>query len=112
MGEMAAIEPGLRTTQRIQDLLRRTTRIAVVAFYFAAVILALLLVRPAFRGAPNVGAPIVSEPSAPRETDVIRKHETVASFAARHGLKLGDLLALNPRVNNLSLPPGTKLRVG
>src|SRR5512132_1150873 len=109
---MAAIEPGLRTSQRTEDLLRRTTRIAVVAFYFAAVIVALLLVRPAFRSAPNIGAPVISKPSAPRETDVIRKHETVASFAARHGLELGDLLALNPRVNSLALPPGTKLRVG
>ena len=109
---MAAIEPRIRTSQRADDLLRRTTRIAVVAFYFAAVIVALLLVRPAFRSAPNVGAPVVSKPSAPRETDVIRKHETVASFAARHGLELGDLLALNPRVNSLALPPGTKLRVG
>jgi LysM repeat protein len=109
---MAAIEPGLRTTHGIEDVLRRTTRIAVVALYFAAVILALVLVRPAFRSTPNVGVPIVSKPSAPRETDVIRKHETVASFAARHGLELGDLLALNPRVDSLSLPPGTKLRVG
>jgi LysM domain len=109
---MAAIEPGLRTSHRTEDLLRRTTRIAVVAFYFAAVIVALLLVRPAFRSAPNIGAPVISKPSAPRETDVIRKHETVASFAARHGLELGDLLALNPRVNSLALPPGTKLRVG
>ena len=109
---MAAIDPRLRTTQRIDDLLHRTTRIAVVAFYFTALIVALMLVRPAFRDSPNVGAPVVSEPSASRQTDVIRKHETVASFAARHGLELGDLLALNPRVNSLSLPPGTKLRVG
>jgi LysM domain len=109
---MAAIEPRLRSTQRIDDLLSRTTRIVVVAFYFTAVIIALLLVRPAFRSAPNVGAPVVSKPSIPRETDVIRKHETVASFAARHGLELGDLLALNPRINSLSLPPGTKLRIG
>jgi hypothetical protein len=109
---MAAIEPRLRTTQRIDDLLRRTTRIAVVAFYFTALMVALLLVRPAFRSTPDLGAPVVSKPTAPREIDVIRKHETVASFAARHGLELGDLLALNPRVNSLALPPGTKLRVG
>jgi hypothetical protein len=109
---MAAIEPRLRTTQRMDGLLRRSTRIAVVAFYFTAVVVAFLLVRPAFRSAPDVSAPIVSKASTTRETDVIRKHETVATFAARHGLELGDLLALNPRVNSLSLPPGTKLRVG
>jgi hypothetical protein len=83
-----------------------------VAFYFTALIVAFLLVRPAFHSTPSVGAPIVSKRSAPRETDVIRKHETVATFAARNGLELGDLLALNPRVNSLALPPGTKLRVG
>jgi hypothetical protein len=109
---MAAIEPRLRTSQRIDDLLRQATRIGVVAFYFAAVTVAFLLVQPAFRAAPEVRAPFVSTPSAPPKIDTIRKHETVASFAARHGLELGDLLALNPRVNSLSLPPGTKLRVG
>jgi hypothetical protein len=35
----------------------------------------------------------------------------VATFAARHGLELGDLLALNPRVDSLALRPGTKLRI-
>jgi hypothetical protein len=29
---MAAIEPGLRSTERLETLLRRGTRIAVVAF--------------------------------------------------------------------------------
>jgi LysM repeat protein len=109
---MAAIEPRLRTTQRTEGLLRQATRIGVLAFYVVAVIVAFLLVRPAFRSAPDVGAPFVSTPSAPPKIDAIRKHETVASFAARHGLELGDLLALNPRVNSLSLRPGTKLRVG
>jgi LysM repeat protein len=109
---MAAIEPGLRTTQRIDDLLRQATRLGVVVFYFAAVTVAFMLVRPAFGNAPDVSSPFVSNPSALPRIDAIRKHETVATFAARHGLDLGDLLALNPRVNTLSLPPGTKLRVG
>jgi hypothetical protein len=42
----------------------------------------------------------------------LRKGESVATLAARHGLDLGELLALNPRIDSLSLPAGTKLRIG
>src|SRR5215211_2793312 len=102
---MAAIEPGLRSTERLETLLRRGTRIAVLAFYVTA----LVLVRPAFR---DVTAPAVAPKPAPPRTDVVLKGESVATFAARHGLDLGELLALNPSVNSLSLPAGTKLRIG
>jgi len=106
---MAAIEPGLRSTERLETLLRRGTRIAVVAFYVTALVVALLLVRPAFR---NVATPAVAPKPAPPRTAVILKGESVATFAARYGLDLGEVLALNPRVNSLSLPAGTKLRIG
>jgi hypothetical protein len=106
---MAAIEPGLRSTERLETLLRRGTRIAVLAFYVTALVVALLLVRPAFR---DVTAPAVAPKPAPPRTDVLLKGESVATFAARHGLDLGELLALNPSVNSLSLPAGTKLRIG
>jgi hypothetical protein len=106
---LAAIDPLLRSTERLEALLRRGTRIAVIALYVTALVVALLLVRPAFRdGAAPAVAP---EPAAPR-TDVILKGESVATFAARHGLDLGEILALNPSVNSLSLPAGTKLRIG
>lgn len=107
---MAAIEPGLRRDDRLGDLLRRVTRLVVVAAYATAALVALLLVRPAFREAPG---PAVAppRPSAPQQ-DRIRKGESVATFAARHGLDLGELLALNPKVDSLTLPPGTKLRTG
>jgi hypothetical protein len=106
---MAAIDPGIRNTQQLETLLRQGTRIAVVAFYVTALIVALLLVQPAFR---DVAAPAVAPKPAPPRTDVILKGESVATFAARHGLDLGDVLALNPSVNSLSLPAGTKLRIG
>jgi hypothetical protein len=107
---MAAIDPGLRNTAQFELLLRRGTRIAVVAFYVTAVIVALLLVRPAFRD--NVAGPTAAPKPAPPRTDTILKGESVATFAARHGLDLGEVLALNPSVNSLSLPAGTKLRIG
>jgi LysM domain-containing protein len=90
-------------------LRRQGTRFAAVGFYFVAVVVAIALLKPAFRD--------VEAPAAPRvpvqvQTDVIRKGESVATFAARHRLELGDLLALNPSIDSLKLPPGTKLRVG
>jgi hypothetical protein len=106
---MAAIDPGLRSTERLETLLRQGTRIAVVAFYVTALVVALLLVRPAFR---DVATPAVAPKPAPPRTAVILKGESVATFAARYGLDLGEVLALNPRVNSLSLPAGTKLRIG
>jgi LysM domain len=106
---MAAIDPRLERAARVGTLLARGTHFGVVALYVTAIVIALLLVRPAFRAAP--GASVVPPGSAPR-TDSLRRGESVASFAARHGLDLGELLALNPRVDSLSLKPGTKLRVG
>jgi hypothetical protein len=105
---MAAIDPGIRSSVRLETLLRQGTRIAVVAFYVTAVVVTLMLVRPAFR---DVAVSVAPKP-APLQTDVIRKGESVATFAARRGLDLGELLALNPKVNSLSLPARTKLRVG
>jgi LysM repeat protein len=108
---MAAIEPAVRNAERFNELLRHGTRALVVACYVAAVIVAVVLVRPAFR---DVQTPTAVVPAAPvvQQLDTLRKGETVATFAARHGLELGDLLALNPSVDSLTLKPGTKLRIG
>jgi LysM domain-containing protein len=106
---MAAIDPGIRSTERVETLLRLGTRIAVVACYVTALVVALLLVRPAFQ---DVAAHSVApKPAAPR-TAVVLKGESVSTFAARHGLDLGEILALNPSLNSLSVPAGTKLRIG
>jgi LysM repeat protein len=106
---VAAIEPGVRQRSDLDDFIRRSTRLAAAALYLAALIVALVLVRPAFEAKPT---PAV-QPSEPvvALTDSIRKGESVATFAARHGLDLGELLALNPKVDSLALRPGTKLRV-
>ena len=107
---MAAIDPGLRRESPFEAFFNRVTRLAAVAAYVTAAVVALWLVRPAFRA--DAGAVVTPpEPVAP-QLDTIRKGESVATFAARHGLDLGELLALNPKVDSLSLPPGTKLRIG
>jgi hypothetical protein len=107
---MAAIDPGLRRTADLDAFLRQGTRLVVVALYVTAFVVAVVLVRPAFRDTP---APALAPAAAaPVQTmDKIRKGESVSTFAARHGLGLGDLLALNPRVDSLALRAGTRLRI-
>jgi negative regulator of sigma E activity len=108
---VAAIEPVVRNRKRSNDLLRQATRLVAVACYAAAVLAAVLLVRPAFH---HVQTPTAEVPATPvvQQMDALRKGETVATFAARHGLELGDLLALNPSIDSLTIPAGTKLRIG
>jgi hypothetical protein len=107
---MATIDPGLRRRD-LEGLLRRSTRMAAVAAYGTAVVLGLIALRPAFDGSPTV--PAISRPvQTPAAVDVVRIGENAADFASRHGLDLGELLALNPKVDSLVLKPGTKLRIG
>jgi LysM domain len=106
---MATIDPAVRGHD-VERLLRRSTRVAAVAAYGIAVVLGLIVARPAFNGSRP--APVVERPvQAPVATDAVRKGENAADFAARHGLDLGELLALNPKVDSLFVKPGTRLRV-
>jgi hypothetical protein len=106
---VAAVDRGIARNKELHGLIRRGTRLAAAACYCAAILIAFLLVQPAFRDAP---APAV-EPTRPAAavTDKVKKGESVATFAARHGLDLGDLLALNPEIDSLSVRAGTKLRI-
>jgi hypothetical protein len=106
---MTTFDPGIHGHD-LERLLRRTTRLAAVAAYAVAVMLGLIAVRPAFDRSPAV--PVVErQVQTPVAVDAVRKGENAADFASRHGLDLGELLALNPKVDSLSLKPGTKLRV-
>jgi hypothetical protein len=107
---MSAIDPGIQPNAPVDEFFRRGTRLAALVFYVTALIVALVLVRPAFRDAP-VPTLAPDAPAAPL-TDTLRKGESVATFAARHGMALGDLLALNPEIDSLSAKRGTELRVG
>jgi LysM domain len=106
---MAVLDPGIRRADRLSELLRRGTRLAAVGLYLAAFVVAITLIKPAFQ---DVKATVAPPRPTTVQTDSIRKGETVATFAARHGLGIGDLLALNPSIDSLSLPAGTALRVG
>jgi hypothetical protein len=52
-----------------------------------------------------VQTPTAEVPATPvvQQMDALRKGEAVATFAARHGLELGDLLALNPSIDSLTI---------
>jgi LysM repeat protein len=106
---MTTIDPGLRRHE-LDRLLRKSARLTAVGAYATAVVLGFVAVRPAFEHRPAV--PTVAPRRAPARVDVVRKGENVATFAARHGLDLGELLALNPQVDSLKAKPGTKLRIG
>jgi hypothetical protein len=106
---MAAIDPGIRGEPRIDLFLRRWTRLAVVFAYLTAAVVGLMLLRPAFR--TETSPAIIAAQPGPPATDALRKGESVATFAARHGLDLAEVLALNPKIDSLDLPRGTKLRI-
>jgi hypothetical protein len=106
---VATVEPGIGRDE-LQHVLRRSTRLGAFAAYVVALAVGLVAVRPAFQHQPPAAPP--AKPQAAPRTDELRKGESVATFAARHGLDLGELLALNPRINSLRLPPGTRLRIG
>jgi len=106
---MTTIDPGIRSPG-LDRFLRRSARLTAVGAYASALTLGLIAVRPAFQHEPTV--PIAPPRPPPARTDSIREGESVATFAARHGLDLGQLLALNPKVDSLELKAGTKLRIG
>ena len=106
---MAAIDPGIRVEPRSDAYLRRATRLTVAAAYVTAAVVGLSLVRPAFQ--PDSSPLVVVRKPTPPATDVLARHESVATFAARHGLDLAEVLALNPKIDSLKLPAGTKLRI-
>jgi LysM domain-containing protein len=106
---MTTIDFGIRRHD-FDRFLRRSTRLTAVAAYTTAVVIGLMAARPAFHHEAKIST--AAQRPSPAQTDVLLKGESVATFAARHGLDLGELLALNPRVNSLSLPAGTRLRTG
>jgi hypothetical protein len=106
---VSTIEPGIRRAD-VEQLLRRSSRLGAITAYVTALVIGFVAVRPAFQHEPAL--PVVKPQPPPPQIDSLRKGESVATFAARHGLDLGQVLALNPKLDSLTLPAGTKLRIG
>lgn len=95
---------------RAEAVFRIGARLAAFAAYAAAVAVAITLFAPLLRSDGAAGAPTSSAP--PAEHTRVRAGETLAVVAARNGISVGRLLALNPDVQPLALEPRQKLRVG
>lgn len=96
---------------RTEAAFRFVTRLAAFGAYAAALLVAFTLFAPLFRSEGTAGRPALTPP-APVETTIVRRGETLAVVAARNGLSVARLLALNPELQPLGLEPGRRLRVG
>lgn len=96
---------------RAEQLPRYGTRLAAAGAYGAAVAVAFVLFAPLLARGESAGTVTVTPPPKPQLTTV-RRGETLAAVAARNGISVGRLLALNPDVQPLGLEPRQKLRVG
>ncbi len=99
-----------RRTARVERALRYGARLTAVVAYASAVAVAYVLFAPLLRGDVDSGTSLAPPPD-PRLT-VVRQGETLADVAARHGISVARLLALNPDLRPLGLEPYRTLRVG
>jgi hypothetical protein len=106
-----SVERVPRRRERTQTAFRLLTRLAALGAYAAALALAWTLFAPLLQSEGAAGRPSLSPP-APVETTRVRRGETLAVVAARNGVSVARLLALNPKLQPLGLEPGRKLRVG
>ncbi|MGH3006915.1 MAG: LysM peptidoglycan-binding domain-containing protein [Gaiellaceae bacterium] len=95
--------------ERAEQVLRYGTRLVAGAAYGAAVAGAVVLFAPLFRSEP--ARTVTFTPPEP-ELTTVRRGETLDLVAARNGISVARLLALNPDVQPLGLEPRQKLRVG
>jgi LysM repeat protein len=92
--------------------LENELRAVAVGGYLLAVLVMLVLVI-----SPIVGSHGVVPSRSPLATDAVpdyytlRKDDTLAGIAARFGLTVEELRALNPGIDPMALAPGTKLRL-
>jgi hypothetical protein len=93
---------------RAERIFRLGARLAAAAAYAAAVAVAVALFAPLFRSDSAAGT---LSPPAPPELAKVRPGESLAVVAARNGISLSRLLALNPDVEPLTLQPRQRLRV-
>src|SRR5919108_1958723 len=95
---------------RAERFERYGVRLAALVAYAGAVALALVLLAPVlFRAdaAPTTPLP----PAQPAQADTVRPGDTIDLLAARNGISVARLLALNPELTPFGLEPRTRVRV-
>ena len=107
---MAAIDPGIARRDAFGRATRLAVRLVALLAYAACVAALFLAARPLLPAgeADPVILPVETKPAVYKT----RPGDTLEGVAARHGLSLGMLLALNPEATSVALQPGTKILVG
>ena len=85
-------------------------RAAATAGYGLAVLVMLVLVVTAATGGGDAPSASARPASAP-DYYTLREGDTLAGVAARFGLNVEEVRKLNPRIDPLALPPGSKVRL-
>lgn len=92
-----------------ERLERYAVRITAFAAYAAAVAVALVLLAPLlFSSGP---APAARHTPAPAVTVTVQRGESLELVAARNGVSVTRVLALNPELDPFVLEPGTRIRI-
>lgn len=105
-----SVERDHRREKRVERALRYATRLTAFASYAAALAVAYVLFAPLLWKDDAAGTATVAPPPEPRLTTV-RRGDTLGLVAARNGISVARLLALNPELQPLGLEPRQRLRV-
>jgi LysM repeat protein len=99
-----------RQNEGTEQGLRYATRMTALAAYAAAVAVAYVLLAPLLWSDGAAGTATVAPPPEPRLITV-QQGDTLAGVAARNGISVARLLALNPDLQPLGLEPRQRLRI-
>ena len=94
---------------RAQRLERYAVRVTVLVAYSAAVAVALVLLAPVLFRADAAPAPTSSP--APARFVTVQAGESLDLVAARNGISVARVLALNPDLEPLGVASGTRIRI-
>ena len=97
-----------RSHERAEEAFRLGARLLAVAGYAVAVVVAVALLAPVLQREEGGATAAGMEPAA---VYTVRSGDTLAVVAAEHGVSVGRLLALNPRLGPLGLERGAEIRL-
>jgi len=102
------VSPELGHTDRLASY---GARLAAFLAYAGAVAIALVLLGPVLFPAEPAPARIPAKRAHAERMDLVRTGDDLALVAARNGISVTRLFALNPELGPFSVKPGSRLRV-